>query len=85
VLIEGIKRVFLRCAWRPTEFEATPACGLFRDTDDDVGFWTIFLHGFFFAHQVESSSRFTGYTGPLHWPKEPKKIKEEKRWFRPAA
>jgi hypothetical protein len=51
----------------------------------DVRQGTVFLHGLFFAHEAESSSKSTGYTGPLHWPKDPDAIRKDKIWVRPAS
>ncbi|HWS68625.1 MAG TPA: hypothetical protein VN325_38135 [Steroidobacteraceae bacterium] len=46
---------------------------------------TVFIHGFFFAHDSERSSfAKVGSRDPAHWPMDEAGIRSAKKWFRPA-
>ena len=46
---------------------------------------TVFLHGFFFAHDAEQTGSLVGSTNARYWPRSAAKIHQDKKWFRQAS
>ena len=46
---------------------------------------TVFLHGIFFAHDAEQHGLLVGSTNARYWPRSAAKIRQDKKWFRPAS
>jgi hypothetical protein len=58
-----------------------------RKKDEPLADGTVFLHGFFFAHNVEPGSSIdprstVGSRDPGYWPRKESEVKD---WFRPAS
>jgi hypothetical protein len=45
---------------------------------------TIFIHGFFFAHEPEQTAKTIGARSPLYWPSTETTIRSARAWFRTA-
>jgi hypothetical protein len=46
---------------------------------------TVFIHGFFFAHEPEQTGKLTGVRSPLYWPERESTIRAKRTWLRAAT
>jgi hypothetical protein len=46
---------------------------------------SVFIHGFFFAHNAEQGGAAVGATTPEHWPRTVAALRASPTWYRPAS